>query len=274
MRFADWLARREPADAAARSTDLADRLARRPGAVVHDLGSGTGSMRRWLSPRLPTPQHWTLHDQDPALLTLAMADVAPAGTGALGTAGGGPAGGRRAGGGPAGGGGTVATRIGDVTRLGPGDLAGTDLVTVSALLDLFTAAELERVVAACAGVPALLTLSVTGRVRLTPTDPLDAELEAAFNDHQRRGGRLGPDAPTAAAAAFRRQGATVEVRPSPWRLGPEQADLAAAWFRGWVAAACEQHPDLTTPAIPYAARRLVDGFSAEIDHADLLAVPH
>lgn len=246
MRFADWLALREPADAAARSTALADRLALRPGAVIHDLGSGTGSMRRWLSPRLPAPQHWTLHDQDPTLLPAALTD------------------GRD----------TVATQVGDVTRLAPGDLAGADLVTASALLDLFTAAEVERVVAACAGVPTLFTLSVTGRVRLIPADPLDAELEAAFNDHQRRGGRLGPDAPDAAAAAFRRHGAAVEIRPSPWRLGPDQAALAAEWFRGWVAAACEQHPDLTTPAIPYAARRLTDGITAEIDHADLLAVPH
>lgn len=257
MRFADWLALREPADAAARSTALADRLGLPPGAVIHDLGSGTGSLRRWLSPRLPAPQHWTLHDQDPTLLTLA-ADTLPPGTGAAGT------GGR---------GGTVEARDGDVTRLRPGDLAGADLVTASALLDLFTAAEVERVVAACATVPVLFTLSVTGRVRLTPADPLDAELAAAFNDHQRRGGRLGPDAPAATAAAFRRHGATVETRPSPWRLGPDQAALAAEWFRGWVAAACEQHPDLTTHAVPYAARRLADGVTAEIDHVDLLAVP-
>ena len=30
--------------------------------VVHDLGSGTGSMMRWLAPLLPGPQTWVLHD--------------------------------------------------------------------------------------------------------------------------------------------------------------------------------------------------------------------
>ena len=51
--FADWLALREPADAAARSAELVDRLALRPPLLIHDLGSGTGSMARWLAPRLP-----------------------------------------------------------------------------------------------------------------------------------------------------------------------------------------------------------------------------
>ena len=38
---------------------------------VHDLGSGTGSMARWLAPRLPGPQHWVLHDRDAGLLARA-----------------------------------------------------------------------------------------------------------------------------------------------------------------------------------------------------------
>ena len=51
----DWLALREPAGAAARSTGLVEVLrAHLPtdGLLVHDLGSGTGSMARWLAPRL------------------------------------------------------------------------------------------------------------------------------------------------------------------------------------------------------------------------------
>ena len=53
---ADWLALREPADAAARSRALVDAL--RPqlptgAAGIHDLGSGTGSMARWLAPCSP-----------------------------------------------------------------------------------------------------------------------------------------------------------------------------------------------------------------------------
>ena len=64
----DWLTLREPADAAARSAELAARLGRH--RVIHDLGGGSGAMGRWLAPRLPGPQHWVVHDRDPALLEL------------------------------------------------------------------------------------------------------------------------------------------------------------------------------------------------------------
>ncbi|MEB0303591.1 hypothetical protein QN348_22145, partial [Mucilaginibacter sp. 5C4] len=60
----DWLALREPEDAAARSRDLAlTAAAKIPDGpvIVHDLGSGTGSMMRWLAPLLPGPQTWILH---------------------------------------------------------------------------------------------------------------------------------------------------------------------------------------------------------------------
>ena len=67
----EWLALREGADAAARSAELLEPLrARLPEGerVIRDLGCGTGSMARWLVPRLPGPQHWILTDHDPALL--------------------------------------------------------------------------------------------------------------------------------------------------------------------------------------------------------------
>jgi hypothetical protein len=75
----EWLRLREGADAAARAQDLLDplriRLANLPGhtgaLAVHDLGCGTGSMSRWLAPRLDGPQHWVLHDRDPYLLHFA-----------------------------------------------------------------------------------------------------------------------------------------------------------------------------------------------------------
>ncbi|NUT57736.1 MAG: SAM-dependent methyltransferase, partial [Agromyces sp.] len=59
----DWLAVREAEDSRARSRELAlaasGRLLSGP-VVVHDLGSGTGSMMRWLAPLLPGPQAWVL----------------------------------------------------------------------------------------------------------------------------------------------------------------------------------------------------------------------
>src|ERR671923_40370 len=73
----DWLYLREPADAAARSAELADRLGRHLATarrfVIHDLGGGSGAMGRWLAPRLPGPQHWVVHDRDADLLELAAA---------------------------------------------------------------------------------------------------------------------------------------------------------------------------------------------------------
>ncbi|MCU7722722.1 class I SAM-dependent methyltransferase [Actinoplanes sp. KI2] len=242
-----WLSLREPADAAARSAELAGML---PEGIhtVRDLGCGTGSLARWLAPLLPGAKRWILVDRDPALLAHAAA-ITPF---------------------------PVETVQGDVTELTAADLAETDLVTCSALLDLLTAGEVDRLAGVCAEArtPALFTLSVAGEVRLDPALPEDAAIEAAFNEHQRRtvGGRrlLGPDAPAAAAAAFERAGATVITRPSPWRLGPDQAALTAEWLRGWTAAAVEQRPDLRLDR--YLSDRAGDPPTASIGHVDLLAI--
>jgi hypothetical protein len=173
----------------------------------------------------------------------------------------------------------VQTRLGDVTALTAADLAGTSLVTCSALLDLLTAEEVDAIAAALAatGTPALLTLSVVGAVTFDPPDDLDGEISAAFNDHQRRttGGRrlLGPDAPEVAAEIFAKHGARVTARPSPWRLGQNRSALAAEWLRGWTAAAAEQRPDL--PVDGYLRGRLdaarAGGLMITVGHEDLLA---
>ncbi|GIE32492.1 trans-aconitate methyltransferase [Actinoplanes italicus] len=246
---AAWLSLREPADASARALELVEQL---PGTVrtVRDLGCGTGSLGRWLSPRLGAGQHWIMTDRDPALL-LHAAESMPDGV-------------------------TVSTQRLDVTDLTAADLADTDLVTCSALLDLLTAEEVERLAGVCAEarVSVLFTLSVTGEVQLAPHDPLDAEFEAGFNAHQRRvmDGRrlLGPDAPRVAEEAFTRAGATVTVRPSPWRLGPAMPALTAEWLRGWVGAAAEERPDL--PAGDYLERRLAALPHASVGHKDVLAI--
>ncbi|MEU6665050.1 class I SAM-dependent methyltransferase [Streptomyces sp. NPDC046727] len=264
----EWLQLRESADAAARAQDLLDplriRLANLPGRagglVVHDLGCGTGSMGRWLAPRLDGAQHWILHDRDPYLLHFAA--VASPRSAADGS---------RV---------TVETRRGDVARLTPDALAGASLVTASALLDVLTREEVEALADACAGAgcPALLTLSVAGRVELTPGDPLDAEIAEAFNAHQRRAGLLGPDAVTVACEAFAERGATVRLHPSPWRLGrPEDAALTEQWLRGWVGAAVEQRPELRERAERYLTARLAactaGTLRVTVHHSDLLALP-
>jgi hypothetical protein len=173
----------------------------------------------------------------------------------------------------------VETRRGDVARLTPDALAGAGLVTASALLDVLTRDEVAALAAACAGAgcPALLTLSVAGRVALTPADPLDADLAEAFNAHQRRTGLLGPDAVAAAREEFAAHGADVAVCPSPWRLGPGERELAAQWLRGWVGAAVEQRPGLKQRADRYLAERLEACAAGELEvvvhHDDLLALP-
>jgi hypothetical protein len=263
----EWLDLREPADAAARAHDLVDHVRRQlPPAgslLIHDLACGSGSMGRWLAPLLPGPQLWVMHDRDAGLLEVAAAN--PPGPAADGS--------------PV----VVETRMSDITLLRPDDLAGATLITASALLDLLTGDELAGLVDVCAaaGCPVLLALSVVGRVELAPADPLDRCVAEAFDAHQRRttaGGRLlGPDAVAAAAERFRRLGADVLVRPSPWRLGAAEANLAAEWVTGWLDAACEQDPELAAGVDAYAGRRLAQARAGQlavtVDHADLLVLP-
>ena len=262
-----WLDLREGADAAARARGLVGHLCRRLPAggpwVIHDLACGSGAMGRWLAPLLRGPQRWVLHDRDADLLALAATDVPGAAVYGAAVA--------------------VETRLSDVTRLGPDDLAGATFITASALLDLLTGNELAALVHACAGAgcPVLFALSVTGRVQLTPPDQLDARVAAAFDAHQRRmtlrGRLLGPDAVEAAVEGFRRLGAEVIVRPSPWRLGAGEAGLAVEWFTGWVGAACEQEGGLAADADLYRRRRLREAeagrLAVTIGHADLLVLP-
>ncbi|MGW7360982.1 methyltransferase domain-containing protein [Streptomyces sp. NPDC054802] len=286
----EWLALREGADAAARSPELlaplrqqlavpakaADRPERDTALVIRDLGCGTGAMGRWLAPRLNGPQHWVLHDHDPALLELATERMPRT-----------AADGSRV---------TVTAEHGDIAHLTADNLRGTSLMTASALLDLLSREELDALAAACAGAgcPALLALSVVGRVDLTPEDPLDAAMAEAFNSHQRRedqGRRLlGPDAVAAASMAFARHGMTVRAHNSPWRLGPgspgaqdrpapgdDGSALMAEWLRGWVDAAVEQSPELAPRAHAYLRRRLAACEAGELQvvvhHGDVLALP-
>ncbi len=258
----EWLQLREPVDAAARSYDLLDppdpaRQPARRGLVVHDIGCGTGSMGRWLAPRLDGTQHWVLHDRDPICCT---SPPSP------------PRARRRR---------QPCHRRDPARRrrpAHPGRAGRRILVTASALLDVLTREEVGTLAAACAGAgcPALLTLSVAGRVELTEPHPLDTEITEAFNAHQRRGGLLGPEAVTAAAEAFTEHGATVRLNPSPWRLGPEEAALTEQWLRGWVGAAVEERPELAERAGAYLAERLQAcarrKLRVTVHHTDLLAL--
>ena len=264
---ADWLALREPADAAARAGELVEELRhllpREGGLEIHDLGCGTGSMPRWLAVQLAGPQHWVVYDRDRDLLVRAAEAPAPEASDGAAV--------------------TLETRARDVTLLEQAELSSADLITASALLDMMTDDEVGRLVTICAGArcPALITLSVVGRVDLHPADPMDLIIMDAFNDHQRRitgaGRLLGPEAVRAAVEGFARLGLDVLARPSPWRLGAESAALMDVWFSGWLGAACDQVPELREVADAYAGRRRAEmdtgSLSVTVHHEDLLAVP-
>ncbi|TFC22590.1 SAM-dependent methyltransferase [Cryobacterium glucosi] len=262
----DWLALREPEDAAARSRDLAlTAAAKIPDGpvIVHDLGSGTGSMMRWLAPLLPGPQTWILHDWNPDLIESAIGRMRPRDGNSAAI--------------------SVLARPGNLADLRASDLEGASLVTASALLDVLTSHETHTIVDACvdASCPALLTLSVTGRVRLSPRDHLDAAFEEAFNAHQLRLAdnrrQLGPYGAPIARGLFTQAGWEVRQTATEWLLDHSRHRLLLDWFCGWVDAAVEQDPRLGAEAARFRRLRMSQirrgELAARIRHVDLLAWP-
>jgi hypothetical protein len=277
----DWLALREPADTRSRDAaaaqivepllqHLRDRLDDRrrdrlgdsevSGLRVVDLGSGTGANVRWLATRLAAlggpaglaAQRWTLVDHDPRLRSWGPVET--------------------------------ATVRADVSHLPDvlaelDDVGGVDLVTAAALLDLLDGPQLTAVVDAVVakGVPALFALSVTGVVCLDPADPLDGLLATAFDAHQRRGRRLGPDAGRESARQFRGHGWRVVEAATPWQLTSSEPELLDAWLVGRVEAAVEWEPALAGRADRWLEQRraqLADALlSALVNHVDVLALP-
>jgi SAM-dependent methyltransferase len=261
--IADWLALREPVDHRSRSDDLVAHLAEwwgpRARRRVLDLGSGTGSNLRYLAPRLPGEQEWTLVDRDDALLDRATgAAVAVRGVA------------------------RVERMRGELDREGLERVPGADLVTASALLDLVTQEWLERLVTTCreAGSAVLLALTWDGTTTWNEPDPDDEIVAEAVRSHQLRdkgmGPALGPAAGQAADRAFRSAGYDTRTQPSPWRLGSADAALVRSLVDGWADAASEERPEDGPLIAAWAERRsTVDGadFGLEVGHIDVLALP-
>jgi trans-aconitate methyltransferase len=231
-----WLALREAADAAARSSSIVLRLAGalpddRPLRIV-DLGAGTGSNIRYLAPRLPHPQDWLAVDRDAGLLAMA-----PHG---------------------------VRTQTTDLGALEDGRmLADRHLVTASALLDLVSEEWMKRLVAWCArhGSAVLFALSYDGRFRCDPPDADDEVIRELFNAHQRRndkgfGRAAGPAAADFVAQTLDEHGYSVDVERSDWQLGPEDSALQRELLEGWATAAAEIAPELSERISAWKNRRL------------------
>jgi hypothetical protein len=267
---ADWLALREPADAAARSSELvrfvvrdSSSLSRRDAesAALHsgrhfrrlvDLGGGTGANIRYLSARLPTPQHWTIVDDDAELLARA-----PTG---------------------------VTTRRADLNHVVDDESVFREsaLVTASALLDLVSDRWLERLVDRCrrAGAAVLFALTYDGRTICEPTEPEDDEVGRLVNEHQRRdkgfGAALGPAAAARAVELLSTAGYDVKHERSDWRLGPDDAALQRQLITGWLQAASEVTPGRAGAFERWRDRRLalVDARRSRIvvGHVDVAGV--
>lgn len=270
---ADWLTLREPVDHRSRGEALLPFLREawvaRGWSRVLDLGSGTGSNLRYLSPRLPGPQQWTLLDHDGGLL----ARVLPPGPGV-----------------------EVVGVQGELAPDGIEAVDRADLVTASALLDLVSEVWLRTLVLRCteAGCGVLLALSYDGSAEWTAgafdeargpdsagDHSLDHLVREAVNRHQRRdkgtGAALGPDAGARAASLFRQAGCRVYTVPSPWLLDSGDAALASALVQGWEEAAVEEHPDEASAIRGWGRRRRSDlqagRIRVRVGHVDVLALP-
>lgn len=244
---ADWLALREKVDHASRNPTLAARVrahfAGRDALTIVDLGCGTGSNLRGLAADLPPRQHWHLIDGDAALLQRARESLADwaeevqADGERLRLR----RDGREI---------VVSFERADLTRR---DLdfsaVGAELVTAAALLDLVSESWLERLVAALAAgkLPLYAVLNYDGEAEWQPADPLDGRVIAAFNRHQRGdkgfGPALGPASSEALAQLLRQYGYRYGSLPSPWVLGPTEAELIRALTDGFAQAAGEIEPE-------------------------------
>jgi hypothetical protein len=255
---AAWLALREPYDLRARNAKVLDAVASAfadyPSLNVADLACGTGSTYRALSPRLPSGQRWRLYDNDLSLLARA--------------------------GGPA----NITTIPLDLAHDLEGALDGpVDLVTTSALLDLVSEAWLDRLVAEVAArrLPVHAALSYDGRAELDPPDPLDSNIVAAVNAHQRTdkgfGPALGPDAAQAAVERLQRLDYSVVQGASDWVCEPQDREIQIETLSGWATAAREINDPPLADLTGWLTRRheiVAAGRSTiRIGHIDFFAMP-
>lgn len=245
----DWLALREPFDAAARAAPLAEQLAKRlasrgtaaPLEIV-DLGAGAGSNLRYLAPRLRGAQRWRLVDHDEALLAAALAATRAwaEARGALCSARGATLTLRGAGLDC-----EIACEHRDLRELAALPLPANGLVTAAALLDLVSAEWLALLAARCRAANAAVCFALTydGRTTYEPPEPEDATVLALFNRHQLGdksfGPALGPNAAVAAARTFERNGFSVITAASDWLIGEESVAMQTALLAGWHGAAAE-----------------------------------
>lgn len=249
-----WLALRAAADTRAREAALplvrmlGERLAPGPAHGI-DIGTGTGANHAYLSARLGVPIRWTVLDHDPDLLGHSAHRHAT----------------------------SLLAEIADLPVLIADGAPGTFL-TCSAVLDVVEESDLAALAAVIVDrrLPALFSLSVSGEVAIGPEDPLDTPITRAFNAHQRRAGRPGPDAPR--RLAERLPAGWLVERDTPWRLAARNdAALLDRYLRERVTVAVESDPELGDLSGKWLERRLADlaagRLTVEVGHVDQLVLP-
>lgn len=254
---AEWLELREPCDTRSRSEEfvvaLRSRLPSRPLQGV-DLGTGTGSNIRYLAPRLEGEQQWVAVDNDP---TLIEGRNFPCNV--------------------------VPRHVDLATDLQSLPLAGCQLVTASALLDLVSAEWLESLASRCAEVRAsvLFALSYDGRVELQPSEPDDEWMIELINQHQRGdkgfGPALGPEATRHAGDVFAALGYQWRITASDWVIEPAEQALQRELIAGWIGAARELVPSEEDRIERWGMRRnalvSVGTSRIRVGHQDFVAWP-
>lgn len=270
----EWLRLREPADAAARNTDIAHavqaRFALRETVFVIDLGCGAGANLRATAPLLPNHQTWRLVDSDLSLLNsardalIAWADRSDSAGPHLNL--------------------TKGhanlwvefAHLDLATELDAALAGAPSLVTASALFDLTSEDFIRRIARRCAELNAAFytVLTFDGRQRWSPHRPADNQIASAFLGHQLRdkgfGPAAGPTAPALLADQFRLNGFSVLEGDSPWLLGRTDRMLIDELVRGYAMAAGENG---RVDAKTLEAWVKVSRNGAEIGHTDMFAVP-
>lgn len=252
-----WLDLREAADHPARDRSLRkqviDHLAATGGeTLVVDLGAGTGSTFRAF---LPEALHWRwrLVDNDARLLAEARSRHGQ----------------------------SARIECVEVDLGAPADSLFSEarLVTASALFDLVSESFLARLVTQLVqmNVGLYAALNYDGVCRWDDHHPMDEEVAAAFNAHQRRdkgfGPALGPEATPVLRRLLEGQGFEVAVAPSPWRLDPAHAELQRQFISGMASAAAETGLVEETDLSDWRLARLqqVESSGCFVGHWDLFA---
>ena len=258
----EWLRLREPADRAARSFSLVETVkhyieSRPQPHVVMDIGCGTGSTFRTLSPLLPDVA-WTLLDYETELLDEAKRRIGPRDD--------------------------VSFHCADLNTLDEGLLDNVAVVTASALFDLcsedFCRRFVERLARNKIGLYA--ALNYDGLMEWSIEHPLDGVVVAGFNKHQRTdkgfGPALGPDATDCLSGLCEAAGLSIETASSPWQLGPESEALQVEFLAGLATPIQEIgniDPEEFKQWLDFRLSRVsVDGSRCIVGHTDFMALPN